>query len=97
MALEKILRAMEGDHVFGAAAKEMCVVSGMVIPTNFKTPDFDKYKGHSFPKRHLIMYCRKMAAHVEDEKLKIHCFQDNLSIESSKWYLSPDQSRIQCF
>ncbi|XP_050875618.1 uncharacterized protein LOC127079255 [Lathyrus oleraceus] len=54
--LEKRLRAMEGDQVFGANAKEMCLVSGLVIPAKFKTPDFDRYEGHSCPKSHLIIY-----------------------------------------
>ncbi|XP_050896789.1 uncharacterized protein LOC127103584 [Lathyrus oleraceus] len=72
--LEKKFRALEGDHVFGSAAKEICLVFGLVISTKFKTPDFDKYKGHTFPKIHLILYYRKMAAHVEDDKLMIHCF-----------------------
>ncbi|XP_050896008.1 uncharacterized protein LOC127102703 [Lathyrus oleraceus] len=95
--LEKKFRDLEGDHVFGSAAKEMCLVSGLVIPAKFKTPDFDKYKGHTCPKIHLIMYYRKMAAHVEDDKLMIHCFQDSLSGAPSKWYLSLDQNRIRCF
>ncbi|XP_050916132.1 uncharacterized protein LOC127131245, partial [Lathyrus oleraceus] len=95
--LEKRLRAMEGDQVFGATAKEMCLVSGLVIPAKFRTPDFDKYEGHSCPKSHLIMYYRKMAAHVEDDKLMIHCFQDSLRGAPSKWYLSLDQSKIRCF
>ncbi|XP_050897220.1 uncharacterized protein LOC127104046 [Lathyrus oleraceus] len=95
--LEKKFRALEGDHVFGSTAKEMCLVSGLVIPTKFKTPDFDKYKRHTFPKSHLIMYYRKMVAHMEDDKLMIHCFQDSLSGAPSKWYLSLDQSRIRCF
>ncbi|XP_050889414.1 uncharacterized protein LOC127094647 [Lathyrus oleraceus] len=95
--LEKKFRDLEGDHVFGSAAKEMCLVSGLVIPAKFKTPDFDKYKGHTCPKSHLIMYYRKMAAHVEDDKLMIHCFQDILSGAPSKWYISLDQNRIMCF
>ncbi|XP_050909656.1 uncharacterized protein LOC127123486 [Lathyrus oleraceus] len=95
--LEKKFRDLEGDHVFGSAAKEMCLVSGLVIPAKFKTLDFDKYKGHTYPKSHLIMYYRKMAAHVEDDNLMIHCFQDSLSGAPSKWYLSLDQNRIRCF
>ncbi|XP_050875250.1 uncharacterized protein LOC127078874 [Lathyrus oleraceus] len=95
--LAKKFRDLEGDHVFGSAAKEMCLVSGLVIPAKFKTPDFEKYKGHTCPKSHLIMYYRKMAAHVEDDKLMIHCFQDSLSGAPSKWYLSLDQNRIRCF
>ncbi|XP_050915249.1 uncharacterized protein LOC127130248 [Lathyrus oleraceus] len=53
--LEKKFRDLEGDHVFGSAAKEMCLVSGLVIPAKFKTPNFDKYKGHTCPKSHLIV------------------------------------------
>lgn len=70
--LEKRLRAMEGDQDFGVAAKEMCPVSGLVIPAKFKTHDFDRYEGHTFPKSHLVMYYRKMDAYVEDDKLMIH-------------------------
>ncbi|XP_050916061.1 uncharacterized protein LOC127131169 [Lathyrus oleraceus] len=54
--LEKRLRATEGNQVFGAAAREMCLVSGLMIPAKFKTPDFNRYEGHSCPKSHLIMY-----------------------------------------
>lgn len=39
--LEKRLRAMEGDIVFSAASREMCLVSDLVISMKFKTPDFD--------------------------------------------------------
>lgn len=82
--LEKKFRAIEGDHIFGYAAKEICLISGLVIPAMFKTPDFDKYKGYTFPKSHLIIYYRKMDAHVEDDKLMINCFQDSLSGAPSK-------------
>lgn len=95
--LEKIFRAMKGDQVFGAPAKEMCLVSGLVISAKFKTPDFEKYKGNTSPKIRLTMYYCKMASHVEDGKLMIHYFQDSLSGAPSKWYLSLDQSRITCF
>ncbi|XP_050896071.1 uncharacterized protein LOC127102780 [Lathyrus oleraceus] len=95
--LEKRLRAMEGDQVFSDVAREMCLVSSLVIPTKFKTPEFDRYEGHTCPKSHLIMYYRKMVANVEDDKLMIHFFQDSLKGAPSKWYLRLDQSRIQCF
>ena len=92
-----MLRPMEGDQIFGAAAREMCLVSGLVIPAKFKTPNLDQYEGATCPKSHLIMYYRKMAAHVDNDKLMIHCFQDSLKGASSKWYLTLDQTRICCF
>lgn len=88
---------MEGDQVFGAAVKEMCLVSGLVIPAKFKMSDFDKYKGHACSKIHIIMYYRKMAANVEDDKLMIHYFHNSLGGAPSKWYLSLYQSIIKCF
>lgn len=70
---------------------------GLSILAKFKILDFDKYKGYSCPKSHLIMYYCKIDADVENDKLMIQCFQDNPSGASSKWYLSLDRSHIQCF
>lgn len=95
--LEKTLRAMEGDQVFGVVAKEMCLVFGLVIPTKFKNHFLTSTMCPSCPKSHLIIYYRNMTVYVENDKLMIHYFQDSLSGASSKWYLSLDQSRIQCF
>lgn len=53
--LEKRMRAMEGNDVFGAAAMDMCLVPDLVLPKKFKTPDFEKYKGHTCPRSHLII------------------------------------------
>ncbi|XP_050895901.1 uncharacterized protein LOC127102590 [Lathyrus oleraceus] len=97
VTIDKRLRKMEGDQIFGAAARDICLVSGLVIPPKFKTPNFDSYEGTTCPKSHLIMYYRRMAAHVENDKLMIHCFQDSLKGASSKWYLTLDQSRIKSF
>lgn len=62
--LEKRSRVIEGDMVFGAAVKEICLLSAFVIPVKFKTPYFDNYEGHSCPKSHIIMKYLKMATHV---------------------------------
>ncbi|XP_050915290.1 uncharacterized protein LOC127130297 [Lathyrus oleraceus] len=97
VTIDKRLRKMEGDQIFGAAARDICLVSGLVIPPKFKTPNFDCYEGTTCPKSHLIMYYCRMAAHVENDKLMIHCFQDSLKGASSKWYLTLDQSRIKSF
>ncbi|XP_050916569.1 uncharacterized protein LOC127131696 [Lathyrus oleraceus] len=68
--LEKRLRAMEGDQVFGDAAREMCLVFGLVIPAKFKTPDFDKYEGHPCPKSHLIMRQMLNMSQKDNESFK---------------------------
>ena len=50
----------------------------MVIP-KFKVPDFDKYKGTTYPMNRLKMYCQKMEAYAKDEELLIHFFQESLT------------------
>ncbi|MCI65042.1 gag-protease polyprotein, partial [Trifolium medium] len=50
----------------------MCLVPDLVFPPKFKVPDFEKYKGLSCPKSHLVMYSRKMASYANDDKLMIH-------------------------
>lgn len=71
------------------------LVSSLAILVKFKTPNFEKYKGQTSPRRHLVMYFRKMFAHTENEKILIHYFQDNLSGASLRWYIGLEQSRIQ--
>ena len=95
--LEKRMRAMEGNEFFSVDVDNMCLVSDLVVPAKFKTPEFEEYKGHACPKSHLTMYYRKMAAYTNNQKLLIHCFQDSLSGASLKWYMGLERNRIQCF
>lgn len=93
--LEKRVKAMEGNNIFGATTMDMCLVMNLVIPTKFKTTDIKKYKSHTSPKSHLVMYFWNLASHTKNDKLLIQCFQDSLSGASLKWYMSLEQSRIQ--
>ncbi|XP_058745950.1 uncharacterized protein LOC131618811 [Vicia villosa] len=95
--LEKRLRAMEGNEFFSIDAGNMCLVSDLVMPAKFKTPEFEKYKGHTCPRSHLVMYVRKMAAYTNNQKFLIHCFQDSLIGASLKWYIGLERNHIQCF
>ena len=73
--LEERLRAMEGINISGGVdATKLSLVHGLVIPHKFKTPVFDKYDGTKCPTVHLMMYCRKMSAHTDNDKLLIYCF-----------------------
>lgn len=49
----------------------MCLVPDVFIPKNFKTPEFEKYKGILFPKNHLMIFIKKIVAYAENEKLMI--------------------------
>ncbi|KAA0061241.1 uncharacterized protein E6C27_scaffold455G00760 [Cucumis melo var. makuwa] len=93
--LEERLRVIEGADMYGSIdATQLCLISDVVIPPKFKTPDFEKYNGTSCPKSHLVMYCRKMSAYAHDDKLLIHCFQDNLVGPASRWYMQLDGSQV---
>jgi len=93
--LEERLRAIEGkgNFVFGNAV-DLCLVPDVIIPPKFKVPEFEKYKGTSCPKRHLTMYCRKMAAYAHEEKLLIYFLQDSLVGIALSWYIHLEPTRI---
>ncbi|XP_045796967.1 uncharacterized protein LOC123891170 [Trifolium pratense] len=91
-AIEDRLSMMEGGDSLDFA--NMCLVPDLVLPPKFKVPDFEKYKGISCPKNHLIMYSRKMASFASDDKLMMHCFQDSLTGASLNWYMQLEGNRI---
>ncbi|KAA3455772.1 Gag-pro-like protein [Gossypium australe] len=69
-SLVERLKAVEGTGVFSAlSAKELSLVPDLVLPPKFKAPDFEKYDGTRCPKAHFIMFCRKMAGYVNEDKL----------------------------
>ncbi|XP_045795586.1 uncharacterized protein LOC123890085 [Trifolium pratense] len=85
-AIEDRLNIMEGGGDPLDLAN-MCLVPDLLLPPKIKVPDFEKYKGLSCPKNHLIMYSRKMASFANDDKLMMHCFQDSLTGASLNWYM----------
>ena len=58
---------------------ELCLVPNVKVPAKFKVPEFEKYKGNTFPRAHLVMYVRRMSTHTDDQRLLIHFFQDSLT------------------
>ncbi|MCI58299.1 hypothetical protein A2U01_0079553, partial [Trifolium medium] len=52
-AIEDRLNMMEGSGDPIELAN-MCLVPNLVLPPKFKVPNFEKYKGLSCPKNHLI-------------------------------------------
>ncbi|RDX63194.1 hypothetical protein CR513_58401, partial [Mucuna pruriens] len=76
-------------------AADLCLVSDVILPIDFKTLKFDKYKGSACLQTHLAMYCKKIAAYVQEDKILIHCFQDSLSGVALSWYVSLERGRIK--
>ncbi|RDX79088.1 hypothetical protein CR513_40528, partial [Mucuna pruriens] len=94
-SLEERFSAMEKENQFGLEAVDLCLVSNVDLLADFKTLEFDKYKGSSCPRVHLAMYCRKMAAYKYDDKILVHCFQDSLTGASLNWYISLERGRVK--
>ena len=94
--LEARMRVVEGNDVYGATdPRDLCLVQDFELPPKFKVPDFEKYNGFQCPKEHLTMYCRKMATHIGNDKLLIHCFQDSLTEGALRWYNQLESSQIK--
>ncbi|XP_050915328.1 uncharacterized protein LOC127130345 [Lathyrus oleraceus] len=93
--LDDRIRAIEGFSSFGIDVRDLCLVPNVVLPQKFKVPELPKYKGLSCPRSHLTMYCRKMASHIDNDNLLIHCFQDSLAGASLDWYMSLERSKIR--
>ncbi|XP_050909030.1 uncharacterized protein LOC127122787 [Lathyrus oleraceus] len=92
--LEDKMKALQGPDTFGLDAADTCLVPGVKIPPKFKVPNFEKYKGVTYPKTHIRDFCRKVAAHFDDEKLLMHFFK----IASMELHLSdmaPNQTQLQ--
>ena len=68
-ALEERLKVVEGFKAFEVDPLKMGLVPDMVISPKFKLPEFGKYKGLTYPRNHLHMYCRKMHTHDHNQKL----------------------------
>ncbi|GAU30309.1 hypothetical protein TSUD_385300 [Trifolium subterraneum] len=95
--MQKEMRALRGKDLFGQDAHKLCLVPDVVVPHKFKVPDFEKYKGSTCPKAHLIMYARKMSTQSSNDKLLIHYFQDSLTGAALRWYMDLDRANVSSF
>jgi len=94
--LEKRVKVMEGR----GSCKfenfiELSLAPNVVISLKFKLPMFEKYRGTTCPKSHIMMYGKKMVAHAHNEKLLIHIFQDSLAALALNWYVHLEPSCIK--
>ena len=85
--IEKHLKIMEGSDIYNLVdANKMSLVFDSILPPKFKVPTFNKYNGTKCPSAHLYIYHRKMTGYINNEKLLIHYFQDNLTRSATRWY-----------
>ena len=67
--------AIEGYNAYIHGTFDMYLVTDLDISPKFNVPEFKKYKGLSFPRNHLVMFCQKMASYACNNKLMIHHIQ----------------------
>lgn len=95
--LRKELRANREKNLLGKNARDVCLVPNAKLPTKFKVPDFEKYKGDTCPKTHLTLYARRMSAYTDNHQVFIYYFQDSLAGSALKWYMGLNNSEIRTF
>jgi len=86
--MNREMQALRGKEVHKKDVYDLCLVPNVQIPHKFKLPHFEKYKGTSCPKDHLMMYVRKMSTYANDHQVLIHYFQDSLTGAALKWYMN---------
>ena len=72
--MQREMKALRGKELFGQNVNELCLVPNVKVPAKFKVPEFEKYKGNTCPRAHLVMYVRRMSTHTDDQRLLIHFF-----------------------
>ncbi|XP_058741242.1 uncharacterized protein LOC131613604 [Vicia villosa] len=97
LEMQKEIKSLRGKDLFGKEENDLCLVPNVRVPTKFRLPEFEKYKGNFCPHSHLIMYVRKMSMHTEDQCLLIHYFQDSLFGAALEWYMGLDSTHIRTF
>lgn len=55
LQLQKELKSLQGQDLFGKNVVDLGLVPNDKIPHKFKVPDFEKYKGNSWPQSHLVI------------------------------------------
>ncbi|KAA3485965.1 hypothetical protein EPI10_029928 [Gossypium australe] len=93
--LEEKFKALEnaGKHR-GINANDLSLVPDLVLPYNFKMPEFEKYNGTSCSEAHITMFCRRMTGYTNNDPLLIHCFQDSLVGAAARWYNQLSRAKI---
>ena len=73
----------------------MCLVPNIIVPKNFRIPEFIKYTGLECPNTHFRSYCNKMVEVIYDDKLLIYFFQDSLTGFALSWYMRLDNAKVK--
>jgi hypothetical protein len=77
VAWEERFRVVEGFDVYDLVrAAEICLVPNVVVPKEFRVPEFVKYTELECLNTHLRSYYNKITEVIYNDKLLIHFFQE---------------------
>ncbi|GAU39398.1 hypothetical protein TSUD_397040 [Trifolium subterraneum] len=98
--IQREMRALRGKDLFGQDAHELCLVPDVVVPHKFKVPDFEKYKGSTCPKAHLIILTgAALRWYMDLDRGNVSSFNDLASAFIRQYnynsYLAPDRDELQ--
>lgn len=78
--VEERLRAIEGLNLYGSIdVSSLWLVPNAIVPQKFKVMEFEKYNRTLDPRIHLATYIAKMSAFIDNDKLLIHFFHEELT------------------
>ncbi|XP_019447336.1 PREDICTED: uncharacterized protein LOC109350566 [Lupinus angustifolius] len=93
--IEEQLKTIRGADAHGSLRiEELCHATNVVIPKDFKVPDFSKYDESGNPRFHLVSYATKMAMWSKEDEFLICFFHESLTGPALEWYLELDLGRI---
>ena len=94
VAWEERFRVVKGFDVCDLVrAVEICLVLNVMIPKEFRVPEFVKYTELECPNTYQRSYYNKMTEVIYNDKLLIHFFQDSLTGFVLNWYMTLDNTR----
>jgi hypothetical protein len=94
--IEERLRVVERNDIYELIrAAEIYLVANIVVPKDFRVPDFIKYTGLECLNTHLRSYYNKMAKVIHNDKIFIYFFHDSLTGSALSWYMRLNNAKIK--
>ncbi|OMO60225.1 hypothetical protein CCACVL1_24319 [Corchorus capsularis] len=92
--IEEKFKGLGGKQTYFKGVDKVALVIDLVLPANFKVPDFENFDGTKSPENHVNTYVRQMQPYCTDNML-MHYLQRSLSGSAFKWYNILDPGQIK--
>jgi hypothetical protein len=82
--VEAELSKIQTGCIRNISFQNLCPFPNVMLPKNFKLPEFKKYSGEGCPMSRLRVYCGDMVSLKSNDQLLIHYFQKSLTSPALK-------------